>query len=207
MKKLLHVECSPRKERSHSILVAKEFIKAYTAANPEDDVEVLDLWSMALPEFDGFSISAKYKVLHGLDLSDDEQAAWDEVKAVFARFNSADKYLFSVPMWNFSIPYKLKHLIDIITQPGLAFSFSPDKGYEGLVSGKPAMVIYASGGDYTGDMKAYDQMKPYIEQWLGFIGFSDITSILVQPTMGPEESTNEIHQKAIASAKELAAEF
>ena len=55
-------------------------------------------------------------------------------------FKSADKYVFSLPMWNFGIPYKLKHFIDVLVQPGLTFSFSPETGYKGLVTGKPAVV-------------------------------------------------------------------
>lgn len=45
-----------------------------------------------------------------------EVDAWNKVLAVFERFNAADNYLFSIPMWNASIPYVLKHLIDIITR-------------------------------------------------------------------------------------------
>ena len=64
------------------------------------------------------------------------------------RFKSADWYLFSLPMWNFGVPYVLKHLIDVIVQPGLTFSFSPTEGYKGLVTGKKAVAVYARGGAY-----------------------------------------------------------
>ena len=52
------------------------------------------------------------------------------------RFKGADKYLFSLPMWNFGIPYKLKHYIDVLVQPTYTFSFSPKEGYKGLVTRK-----------------------------------------------------------------------
>jgi putative NADPH-quinone reductase len=32
-------------------------------------------------------------------------------------------------MWNFGIPYKLKHYIDVLTQPGQTFNFDPTTGY------------------------------------------------------------------------------
>ena len=63
--------------------------------------------------------------MHGEQPSASERTAWAEVEALFARFNAADKYLFSVPMWNLGLPYILKHYIDVITQPGLAWSFDP----------------------------------------------------------------------------------
>lgn len=46
------------------------------------------------------------------------------VEDVIEQFTAADKYLFSLPMWNFGIPYKLKHYIDVIVQPGYTFSFT-----------------------------------------------------------------------------------
>ena len=42
----------------------------------------------------------------------------------------------------------MKHLIDVIVQPGLTFSFSPTEGYKGLVTGKKAAAVYARGGAY-----------------------------------------------------------
>ena len=61
-------------------------------------------------------------------------------------FKSADKYLVSLPMWNFSIPYKLKQYIDLLVHRGLTFSFTPEGGYKGLVTGKPLVAVYARGG-------------------------------------------------------------
>jgi hypothetical protein len=66
-----------------------------------------------------------------------EQAkAWKRVEEVIERFKSADWYLFSLPMWNFGVPYVLKHFIDVIIQPGLTFSFSPSRGLQGLSHGE-----------------------------------------------------------------------
>ena len=45
----------------------------------------------------------------------------------------------------FSIPYKLKHYIDIVTQPGLSWSYTPEEGIVALMGGKEATVVYASG--------------------------------------------------------------
>jgi FMN-dependent NADH-azoreductase len=39
----------------------------------------------------------------------------------------------------------LKQWIDIISQPGWLFGFTPDAGYSGLILGKKAAVIYTSG--------------------------------------------------------------
>lgn len=135
MATLLYIESSPRKTRSKSIAAAKAFLEAYKTAHPNDQVVTIDLWEKALPEFDGFTIDAKYQVLHGQSFSPDQEKAWQAVVDLCDEFKSADKYVLSLPMWNFGIPYKLKHYIDVIAQPGLTFRYDPATGYRGLVTG------------------------------------------------------------------------
>lgn len=209
MTKLLHLEASPRKERSASIHVARAFIDSYLASHPGDQVETWNLWTEPLPEFDGETVNAKYQMLHGLDHSPQQASAWQAVTDVFRRFDSADKYLLTVPMWNFGIPYKLKHLIDVITQPALAFSFSPDTGYRGLVTGKPVAVIYTRGGEYSSSEQAgrMDFQKPYLEALLGFVGFEDVQSVVVEPTLGVPEDVDKVKSVAAEEAKRLAESF
>ena len=208
MSKLLYIESSPRKERSKSIAVAKAFLDTYRSSHPDDEVIILDLWTKELPEFDGFTIDAKYQVLHGQDFTDQQQQAWQAVVDVCNEFKSADKYVISLPMWNFGIPYKLKHYIDVITQPGQTFSFDPATGYSGLVTGKPAAVIYARGGAYGSDeMKGMDLQKGYIDLLLGFIGFTNVTSILVEPTLAAPEDVASTEAAAAEQARSVAATF
>ena len=209
MSKLLHVEASPRKERSTSIAVAEAFLDSYGASHPGDEVETWDLWAGSLPEFDGQTVNAKYQILHGLEHSPEQASAWRAVADSFNRFNAADKYLFSVPMWNFGIPYRLKHLIDVITQPGLAFSFSPDTGYTGLVTGTPVAVIYTRGGEYSSSEPArgLDFQKPYLETLLRFVGFADIRSIVVEPTLGDPKTVENAKSAAAEEAKRVAEAF
>ena len=127
MKKILYIEASPRKERSHSISVANKHMEKLKASG---DVEIkkIDLWNYDLPEFDGDMLNAKYAAIAGTDSSVEENNAWAKVIDIFNEFQDADHYIFSVPMWNFSIPYKLKHYIDIVTQPGLSWSYTPEDG-------------------------------------------------------------------------------
>ena len=209
MATLLYIEASPRKERSISIAVAKEFLRAYTEAHPADAVETLDLWAAALPEFDGAAINAKYNILHGLPHSATEAKAWGAVEALCRHFKAADKYLFSVPMWNFGIPYKLKHYLDLIVQPGLTFSHSPEQGFTGLVSGKPAAVIYASGGEYgpASPAKDYDLQKPYMNLILGFIGITGVRSIAAAPSLAAPETAKAALDTAIQQAVKLGKVF
>lgn len=206
MARLLHVEASPRGERSYSSAAAAAFVEAYRAAHPTDSIDKLDLWRVELPRFDGDMLNAKYAIMHGQTPSAAEKAAWAEVETLFKRFNSADKYLFSLPMWNFGIPYVLKHYIDVITQPGLAWSFDPATGYTGLVRG-PACVIYASAGAYHAGSgaEAFDLQRPYMENWLGFIGLTDVRRVTVAGTLGAPEDTARARAAGIEEARQAAA--
>lgn len=206
MTDLLYIEASPRKERSHSIAVARTFLEAFRAAHPEARLDTIDLWAERLPRLDGAAIEAKYAILSRRRHSEVERNAWGPVEATVSRFVSADRLLFSVPMWNFNVPYVLKHYIDIVTQPTLTFSVSPDGGYRGLVTGKRAVVIYASSGDYTpgsGNPRP-DFQKPFFEAWLRFIGIEDVETITVQPTIGSADRLAASRQAALARAVELA---
>jgi len=93
-------------------------------------------------------------------------------------------FWFSTPMWNFGLPYRLKHYVDVVTQPGLTFTWTPERGYEGLVRGRRAIVVYASSFDYaeSAPLAAYDHQKPYLEAWLRMIGVDDIRTVACGPT-------------------------
>ena len=209
MVKLLHIEASPRGKRSASVSVAEHFIASYQKAHPTDTVETLDLWHAQLPEFNGETLDAKYAVMQGQSFTPEQKQAWDTVVKIAEHFKSADKYVFSLPMWNFGIPYKLKQFIDVLVQPGLAFSFTPGVGYKGLITGKPVTVIYARGGAYgpgTG-AEAYDAQSTYMKQLLGFIGFTEIKEILVEPTAAGPTAKDEAVAKSNVKADELAPAF
>ena len=209
MAKLLYIQASPQDGRSHSIQVADAFLAAYRKAHPGDAAVTLDLFRKDLPAFDGPALDAKYAIIHGKKHSAEQAQAWKAIEAIIAEFISADKYVLAVPMWNFGIPYRLKHYLDILVQPGYTFSFSPEKGYEGLVKGKPCMIAFARGGDYhDADPNAVDFQKRYLELVLGFIGITDVRSVMVQPTlMGGPEVASQKTEAAIAEAQEMAWTF
>ena len=209
MSKVLYIQASPRGERSKSIAVADAFVKAHGRANPADEVETLNLFETQLVPFDGAVLNAKYAILHGQAHSAEELAAWRAVEAVIEQFTSADKYVFAVPMWNFLIPYPLKHYLDLLVQPTYTFNYSPETGYDGLITGKPAAVIYSRGGAYgTPEVGDFDLQTRYMQTILGFMGFADIRPIIVEPTlMGGPDVAAEALATASAQAQEEAAKF
>jgi len=144
------------------------------------------------------SVQAKYTILHGKSHSKEEQQIWKNIEEVIKQFTSADKYVLAVPMWNFGIPYRLKQYIDLIVQPGYTFSYSKDKGYTGLVVGKPLLAVYARGGEYPvgSEAEAFDLQIKYIR------------SVVVEPTLQGGPDVAEIKRReAIDKIREMAIDF
>jgi len=204
MKTLLHIEASPRKTRSHSLAVARHAADAWSAAHPGGTVRTLDLWSTVLPPFDGETIDAKYAILHGQAHTPAQAAAWERIRSLAEEFKAADGYILSTPMWNFGVPYILKHYFDLIIQPGLTFSYSPESGYTGLVTGKKALVVAARGGAYGpgSGAESYDLQTATVRQLFGFIGVTEVSEVLVEPTLAPDAARD----AALATARERAAD-
>jgi FMN-dependent NADH-azoreductase len=210
MAKLLYIKASPMGELSYSLAVADAFIEVYRKQNAQDEIEILDLFKAALPAFDFEAASAKYKIMHGKEHSPKDSRVWQAIVSLIDEFKSADKYVLAVPMWNFSIPYRLKQYIDILVQPGHTFTVTKEGNYEGLVKGKPVFIAYASGGQYQAGTasEAFDLQKKYLELILGFMGLTDIRSVTVEPTLaGGPETAKQKRAEAIEKARQSARKF
>lgn len=201
---LLHIQASPMGQRSFSARLASAFLESYSHSHPDDHIEVLDLWQRPLPEFDSLAAAGKYKVMRNLPHTAEEAAAWQRVRDLVDHFLAFDRYLLSSPMWNFSIPYRLKHYIDVLVQPGLTFAYSPDSGYRGLVTGRPICLLLARGGAYPPgtDAASMDFQRPYLERIFRFIGFEDIRTLVVESTTGPDAEAR--LAEATAQARQFA---
>ncbi len=202
MSNLLHIKASPR-DRSHSTQIANAFTETYLATNPERTIDILDLFAEELPSFDGYALDAKYAIFRQGSPDPQQMDAWAEIEAVIARFKAADAYLFSIPMWNFGIPYRLKQFLDIVVQPGYTFTVSETGEYEGLLTGKKTVAIYARGGEYPAGSpaEAVDFQKRYMDTILGFMGLTDVTSILAEPTLagGPDKAHDVVEKARVAA--------
>jgi FMN-dependent NADH-azoreductase len=202
---LLHIEASPRKTRSHSSAVGRAFVDAYRDLHGPSAVATLDLWAGALPPLDEALIDARFAVLKGAGFTQAQHAAWMRALEFGEAFKRAERLLFTVPMWNRGIPYVLKHYIDLITQPGVLFERTA-AGYRPLGPDRPAVVIYASGSDFSAGsaLEPFDYQKPYFNNWLKFVGVSRIEQIVLAPTVGDDHLVHQSRAAALRRAVELA---
>ena len=209
MTTLLHISASPRGEASESLQIARVFIESYREAHPGADVESWDLWDGSLPEFGPAAAAAKMTVFGGGVPHGVQATAWQAALDTVDRFDRADRLLFSVPMWNGSIPYILKQFVDVISQPGAVFAVDPDTGYTPLLSGrgKKAVVVYTSAvwGPQLGPEFGRDFQSTYFADWLRWTGLTDVSDIRFHPTLTGDRAAEDA--AALARARDVAKTF
>jgi len=207
MTKLLFIQASPRGQQSKSIEVAQTYLDALKATDPALEIDVLSLWQTELPAFDGDKAAAKVNVMLGQEQNDVQNTAWDQIVEIASRFISADRYLFAVPMWNGTIPYRLKHYIDIIHQPGLLWGLEPDTGYFPLLKNKHATLVLTAGA-YADSLPSpafgVDYQSTYLKAWLNQAGVTAIDEVRLQPTLltpNPKGAFEQAKKAAVDLAK------
>lgn len=191
MTNILHVDSSPRREKSYSRMLAKEFIAAWKKKNPEDTITYRDLYHHSVPHINEAWINAAYtpekernlEMVEALKISD----------FLVDEFLAAECYVYSVPMYNYSIPSVFKAYIDQIIRINRTFAIEPRSlekiVIKGLVEGQRKMIIISTrGGSYPPGTRAaaYDFQKPYLKAIFGAIGIKNITFINANRLGGPE---------------------
>ncbi len=205
MTRLLHISASPRGARSESLAVAGTFLDAYREANPLTEVDTWDLWDGSLPAFGPDAVAAKMAVFAGETPTGD---GWARAEDAFRRFASADRYLFSVPMWNAGVPYVLKQFIDVVSQPGMVFGFDPVEGYTGLLTGKKAVLVLTSAVYGPGRPASFgsDSQAPFLRDWLRWAGVTEIEEVHFRPDLATADA-DAGRARAHAEAAELGMKF
>lgn len=181
MATLLKLDSSPMGERSVSRKLTGKFADTWLKAHPDGKIIDRDLANLKLGVVDGLWVGAAYTP--EASRSEEQVAALRVSDELIAELQQADEYVFGVAMHNFGIPSTLKLWIDQIARVGKTFSYGVE-GPKGLLTGKKATVLVASGGVYAQGtaMAAYDFVTPYLRAVLGFLGIADVTVIVAEGT-------------------------
>ncbi|MEM1256209.1 MAG: FMN-dependent NADH-azoreductase [Cyanobacteria bacterium P01_H01_bin.21] len=171
MSHILHLDSSPRGSRSTSRALTKEFISDWIQAHPKDTVTYRDIGQYPIPPVDEPWIAAAFskadtlpaELASALDISDE----------LIAELLQADRYVFGVPMYNFSIPANFKAYIDQVVRINCTFNAA----WEGLLTNKKMLIVTSRGSSYGegSSLTSYDFQEPYLRTVFGFIGITDIT--------------------------------
>ena len=176
MTHILHIDTSPRGDRSISRTLTTEFTTDWQAAHPGDTVTYRDLGHSPVPFVTEDWVGAAYSAP---DRHTPAQAQAIQLSnELVDEFLAADRYVLGIPMYNFSIPANFKAYLDQIVRVGRTFSVD-ETGYKGLVHNKKMTIITASSGAYSEGSPghSYDLQTPYLQLIFGFIGIEDLEFI------------------------------
>lgn len=200
MAHLLHIDASPRGDRSLSRRMTREFVEQWKQQHPNDTIAYRDIGRNPIPHVDEAWIAAAF--LPSEQHTPPLQEAIRLSDELVDEFLAADIYIIGVPMYNFSVPSGFKAYIDQIVRIGQTVALEPNDSahvYKPLVLGKKMFIIEARGDSGFEPGGRYEKMNhhdPYLRTVFGFIGITDITFIHIEKS---EYGENKLAE-AIANA-------
>ncbi|WP_414519066.1 FMN-dependent NADH-azoreductase [Nostoc sp. PCC 9305] len=202
MGNILHINSSPRGDRSKSRKLAKEFIAAWQDQHPDDVITYRDLRQTPVPHVTEDWIVACFtppealtpKMVELLKFSDE----------LVDEFLAADRCVFSVPMYNFSIPSNFKGYIDQVIRVGRTFT-EEDGQVKGLANGKKVLFITSRGVEYGAGSpyEGWDCQEPALRYAFQFMGVTDIEFIHANGLDMGDEARKRALDKAQSEIQEL----
>jgi len=193
MSKVLLITSSPRGDASHSSRIARKLADQLTSGDPESTV-VRDLFREPLPHIGEDFVTA-------IGIAENQRTPTQSTAValsdrLIAELFAADVIVIASAMINFGVSSTLKTYIDYVLRSGVTFRYTAN-GPEGLVKGKKAYIVQASGGVYSeGPAKAANFQDTYLKHILSFIGITDVEVIHIEGVaFGPEAA-----QKALTAA-------
>jgi FMN-dependent NADH-azoreductase len=158
-------------------------------------VDTLNVWHEQLPEFDYEAIGAKYKAVKQETMTKDESKVWERIQSLVQRFQNTDRIVIGTPMWNFGLPYKLKHLIDLVAQRNYLFSYD-GKQYGPLLNVEKAVVVCTRGSRFLEGSpippSQFDHQETYLDFWLQLVGVRDLRSVIVDNAWNRDRRESEL---------------
>lgn len=137
------------------------------------------------------------------NFTDPEQRSETQKKALrfsdelIAELQQASHLVIAAPIYNFSVPAVLKAWIDQVARAKVTFRYT-ENGPEGLLKGKKAYLVIASGGVPLGS--EVDFVSPYLRQVMSFLGIDDVTEINANE-LGQAANEAEVVEKLSAIAE------
>ena len=169
--RILRIDSSAQTETGQSRRLSNRIIDGLHAVGRSPDVTVRDL-DKRLPQLDRAWIEANTTPID--NRTDDQRKTLALSDTLIAEIEAADTLIIGVALYNFSIPASLKLWIDLVCRARKTFAYSED-GPKGLMTGKRAIVCFASGGTPFGSDIEF--ASGYVRHILGFIGITDVTFI------------------------------
>lgn len=178
MTNILHVTASIRGDESVSRKLGNRLVEQLqdrTGAN----VTLRDLAKNDLPLIDADRFAANLTPLAERDEQARQLAAMGD--DLIAELQAADTLVLSLAVYNFTMPSTLKAWADLVARADTTFRYT-ENGPQGLLTGKKAYALIASGGTPIGS--EIDFLTPWLRHFLKFLGITDLEIIAADGISG-----------------------
>lgn len=197
MATLLQINSSLFSDHGNSSALANDFVAQWQRSHPNGEVIIRDLGANPVPHLSQAHVGAFFTA--AADRNDAQRAIIAESDALIEEVRSADIIVLAVPMYNFGPPSQLKSWFDQLARAGVTFRYT-ENGPVGLLDDKPVIIFAARGGLYAGTEN--DHQAPFLKQFLGFIGLTDITFVYAEGVnMGEDAKASALDRAKVRSAE------
>lgn len=190
--RILEVAASGRSTDSVSRMLSADLIGALETRHGSIELTRRDL-SQGLPFVNEAWINANFTAPE--ERSGEQREILAGSDALVAEIQNADAIVIGAPIYNFGVPAALKAWIDMIARARLTFRYT-ENGPEGLLKGKKAYVVIASGGVPVDS--PVDFATPYLRQALAFVGITDVEIIAAEQLNSKAEESIDAARMRIA---------
>jgi FMN-dependent NADH-azoreductase len=190
--RVLEVAASGRNDGSVSRMLSADLIGALEERHGTVDLTRRDL-NKGLPFVDDAWINANFTAPE--ERSAEQRAVLAESDALVAELKAADVLVIGSPIYNFGVPAALKAWVDMVARARLTFRYT-ETGPKGLLEGKKAYVVIASGGVPVDS--PVDFATPYLRHALAFIGITDVEVIAAEQLNSKAEESIDAARVRIA---------
>lgn len=165
---ILSINSSARTAQSSTRMLSEELIEAL---NPNATVIERNV-AEGVPFVDEDWVNANFTPDE--DRTEEHRQKLSYSNSLVKELQEADTIVIGLPIYNFGIPASLKAWVDMIARARLTFKYTAH-GPEGLLTGKRAFLVVASGGTPIGS--DIDFATSYMRHALKFVGITDVTII------------------------------
>lgn len=190
---ILRIDASARTEGS----ITRDLTDQVVARLSPGHVVTRDLARNPVPQLDAEWVGANFTPKDARTPAQADALSLSD--ALVAEIAAADTLVIGVPIYNFGVPAALKAWVDHVARAGVTFQYS-ETGPKGLMTGKRAVLVAASGGTAAGS--DIDFATGYMRHVLGFIGITDVVMVSAdQMARDPETALRQAksHIDAIAA--------
>ena len=170
-KTILRIDGSARKNGSTTRTLTSDLIDILSDQLGGAIITTRDV-ADGLPFVDEDWVDANFTPEENRNEAHREKLAFSD--SLVEELKAADTIVIGLPIYNFGIPATIKAWVDMIARARLTFRYT-EKGPEGLLTGKRAFLVVASGGTPVG--ADLDFATGYMKQALAFVGITDVTII------------------------------